>query len=332
MSEIVIVEYERFKEDLEVAKVQCDFLPDTSTKEGYEKSKRVALDNQKPVTALEKARVAAKAYWMEGGRQVDAQAKQLKKEFEEYILPHKEAYKKLDNEKKEREVKRKADLEERVNYLLTLAEAMADSDSESIAIAAQQVNDEDCEGFFEFTENALKARNKARNDLALLLERKLKEEKDAKDLAELRAKQAAQEIKDREEEIRREASEEADRLKREAIEREEAAKREAIESEQRRIEAEKHAELNRVEAEKNAKVQAEQAAEYARLAEVARQEQEAESARLEQQRREADKAHTSNILRAAKESLIVLDIDEETAKKIVLAIRKNQITNVTINY
>ena len=112
----------------------------------------------------------------------------------------------------------------------------------------------------------------------------------------------------------------------------EAAKQRATEAEARaKVEAEQ-AESRRIEAEKQAKIQAEQAAENARLAEIARQEAEVKRLADEQAKREANKKNIGAIRKAAKESIMALGIDEETAKKLVLAIHNNEIANVSIMY
>jgi hypothetical protein len=94
---------------------------------------------------------------------------------------------------------------------------------------------------------------------------------------------------------------------------------EAERAEERRIA--KAAEDKR-EAERIAKERAEQAA--ADLAEKTRREDEA---------RTADRVHRSNVLKAAKEALIAqCDIDEPTAKKIVIAIMAGEIPAISIKF
>jgi colicin import membrane protein len=74
------------------------------------------------------------------------------------------------------------------------------------------------------------------------------------------------------------------------------------------------------------------AAEQARQKEIERHEaarrQEAEN----KAKRESDIAHISGIRTIAKNSLINLGVEEDAAKKIILAIHNNQIPNITINY
>jgi colicin import membrane protein len=149
----------------------------------------------------------------------------------------------------------------------------------------------------------------------------------------------AQRKADQEAREKRIAEESAERERLASIEREAEIQRKADESERQRIATEerakieaKQAEERRVLAEKQAKLDAAQAAENARVAEVARQEAEAKRIADENAKREANKKHVGAIRKAAKESIMDLGIDEETAKKLVLAIHNNEIANVSIKY
>lgn len=99
------------------------------------------------------------------------------------------------------------------------------------------------------------------------------------------------------------------------------------------------AERERIASEERAKAQAEQARrdqaeaeERARQQEIQRQQAEQDRIRREQEQREANKRHVGNIRRQAKESLVCLGIDEDMAKRIVLAIHAGRIANVSIEY
>ena len=81
-----ITEYDEIRAKLEEVKDTCNFIPDVTTKEGYDKSKRVSLDVGKLLTALEKTRKDKKAYFLQGGKEVDTQAKVISSELEQYRL------------------------------------------------------------------------------------------------------------------------------------------------------------------------------------------------------------------------------------------------------
>jgi DNA repair exonuclease SbcCD ATPase subunit len=199
-------------------------------------------------------------------------------------------------------------------------------------------------------EEAEKLRQKveADHEIALLLnekfDRELEEKRKAEEEAERQRKEAEEKARiERERQIaeearikaEQEAKEREERLERErqeAIQREEQAKRDAIAAEERRKAQEEENERQRKLAEEKAKRDAKEAAERARQAEIQRQHEEQERQRKEKEQREANKRHIGLIRKAAKESLMALNIDEQTAKDIVMAIHNGQIANVKINY
>ena len=324
-----IVEYDEFRAKIDEVKDACNFIPDVTTEEGYAKSKRVALDVGKILTKVESTRKDKKKYFLDGGKEVDTQAKAIVAELEQFQLPHKEAYKELDNLKKEREASRKKALQERVDELGLMALNMADAHSSEVMAAMKGLQDEECLDFYEFTEHALKARNQSRKDLAALYERKAKEEADAEELAKLKKEAEERAIKEREEQIRREASEKADKEKAEAVAREEAAKKAQVQAEQDKVDAERRA----IEVEKQAKIDAEHAAERARLSEIKRQEEAAKAEAEELEKREANKRHVGEVRRAAKEALMEhCGLTEEQAKSVVLKVNSKLIPAIKIEY
>jgi len=339
MSNLKIVEYDEIAEQIETVKEAADFLPNVSTNEGYEKSKRVSLDVGKLLTALEKTRKEKKAYFLQGGKEVDSQAKLIVAQLETIQLPHKDAYKELDNLKKQREIDRKAKLEERVNYIRTLPELLAESSSDEIQGAMQSMANEECLDFYEYSSDALKARISTREALALLFTKKDKEENDAIELAKLKKEQAEREQKEREDRIAAEAKQEAEAVaakavkdKEDAKQAEELAKKQAEEAEKARIESEKVSKLAAIEAEKAANMRAERAAEDAKRYEIEKQEAIKKKEAEDLAKREANQKHIGEIRGGAKDSLMALGIDEEKAKEIVLAISNGKIKNVSIQY
>ena len=194
----------------------------------------------------------------------------------------------------------------------------------------------------------LAAQIESDHEIALLLNEKFDRE-----LAEkIEAEKAA--IKAREDEMKRQAAEAArieaenkakaeqeriEKEKAEAIHKAEEAERQRIASEERaKLEAEQarinaeQAEKNRLAALEKAKKDAEQAAENARIDEANRQEAERQRIEEETAEREANRAHVGKIRKEAKESLMDIGLDEETAKNVVLAISNKKIKNVDIKY
>ncbi len=154
-------------------------------------------------------------------------------------------------------------------------------------------------------------------------------EQERKEKAEAEALEAAR--------IEQEKQAEIDRLEREkqiAIDAAKAADDAAQAKIQAAEDAQKAAERESIEAatrEKIAKENAAILAEQARQAEIDRQNAEVARLNREKAKLEADKKHVGKIRGAAKECLLKF-VDEPTAKKIVLAISKDEIDNVTINY
>ena len=141
------------------------------------------------------------------------------------------------------------------------------------------------------------------------------------------------------EEMAKEVIEKAEREKREAIEREQIsiereaqAKRDQIAAEERaKVQAEQ-AEIARVEAEKQAAINAKNAVERARVLEIARQTDIEAAIEEAANKRLADKKHISIIRGEAKLALIGLGLDEEQAKKVVMAITCNEVPHIKITY
>ena len=332
-----IVEYDEFRGKLNEVKEACNFVPDVSTDDGYKASKRLSLDVGKVLTSLESKRKELKSESLEFGRKVDADAKSIAAELEAFQLPHKDAYKELDKLKKERELRRKEGLEARVNEIRELPEAMADSDSEGVKMALESLNSEECLDFYEFTEQALKARNASKESLSKMFGEKLKHESEQAELAKLRKEAEEARIvaetkarKEREEKIARDAAEQAESVAAAAVERERLAIEKA---EADKIAAASEAKTAVAKAAKEAKAKAEAAAK-AETERVERERQDdikaEEDARA---KRAANTRHKSTINLAAVAALIEHSgLDEDQAKAVVVAIAERKVPAVSIEY
>ena len=320
-----------------------------------------------------------------------SRSKQL---IESFQLPHKNAYKELDDLKKQREAERKAKLEERVEDLRLMPERMIDASSDEVMEALKIINAEECLDFAEYTQRALECRNASRDTLQDMFTRKQKEEQEKAELERLRKESEERARIEREEQIKRDAAAKAEEEKkaaeeetRRAKESEIAAKRkaeeaEAINAENMRIENHKRAILHikncgmgfigdqpqpyglllreldekividesleefQKEAEEarneaisrlkkhqeSERKKSEEAAEKARLNEIARQEAETKRQAEELAEREADTENRKAKNNAAKDALINTGITEYQAITIVKAIATGKIPNVKINY
>lgn len=163
--------------------------------------------------------------------------------------------------------------------------------------------------------------------------------REAKEAAEADAAKAIEDAQRRE----REAKEAAERAELARKEAEARATQERIDSaareEQARKDAETRAEQQRRDAEDRAERERKAAADREEQARKQAIEQErhraaAEAKRIadEQAKREADTAHKAKINRSAVADLMKASFTEEQAKKIVCAIAKGLVSNVSINY
>jgi hypothetical protein len=343
--------YNEFEASMTQLKDEGNFIPDTSTDEGYKASKEFAIKSRKIEINIEKVRVNEKKYFIECGKQVDSQAKSLTSEISNVRLPHFEAYKAVDNKIKIEKERRLNECQQKIDAMTCLIDKAQYAPSAEVADFIQSVTDTNTdEGFYELMLEAFNAKTRVLKTLAEMYENKQNAEAEAIELAELRALKAERDQRDHDERIKKEASEKADAEAKAAIEREEQAKRDQLKAEQDTLDAEKrlieqekqnkvNAENARIEAEarilaatKKAEQDAIDAAEEARLAEVARQEQEAETERLRVEKLEANKKHVGKIRGEIKDDLMGLGVDESLAKKITLALCKSQIRHNKVSY
>jgi hypothetical protein len=190
--------------------------------------------------------------------------------------------------------------------------------------------------FGEFEQAAINAKAATLEALNAHKAEAEKQEAEALELERLRKEQAEREQREREERIAKEA---ADKARAEAAE--EAARKEAAqkaENERRAQEAEQQrlrAEQEKQEAERrhaaeieSAKRQAEQAAEDERK----RIEQHQAAEKAAEDARQKDRAHQKAVHADIISDMAAIGVDEETAKRIITAIRKGQISNLKVFY
>lgn len=153
----------------------------------------------------------------------------------------------------------------------------------------------------------------------------LRREEDARELARLREEAAERDRIERERaERERLATEEAERIERA---RQEAEERDRRIAEDARIKAEQEA-AARIAA---AEAEARRIKEDAERAERERQEA-VERMKREEDARRQDREHRSRVMRLAKEAIMTHGVDEDAAKKIVLAIIADEIPNVSMRF
>ena len=199
------------------------------------------------------------------------------------------------------------------------------------------------ESYGDYELPALKAKTKGLVDLQTAIDEATKQFEHEKRLEQERIIAEEQERIEYEAETKRQAKIEAERELQNQVDRANKEKQDAIEAaakaEQERIEADKRAKAEAEEAEAKRLKQAEQAKidaenDKQRAIEAEKKRQSDDQARLirEQQAREADKEHRTEVNNSALLALVSAGVDVDTAKKVIIAIAKHQIPNVTINY
>jgi hypothetical protein len=135
-------------------------------------------------------------------------------------------------------------------------------------------------------------------------------------------------------------AEESARLEREASERkvleaklaQERAEREKLEAEQRAKQAAERAEIEKQQALQRAEEDRIRAVQAELLAERKRQQDEADRIAAEETKRAANKAHQKKINNESLDDLIEFGLQKDTAIKLITAIAKGTIRNITVNY
>ena len=94
--------FKQFEAGLAELENECNFLPDASNDDGYEKSKRIYLDNRGVFKRIDDAHKEAKKPHLDAGRIVDQGKKDIREKVEAILEPHKIAYQEVDNIEKER--------------------------------------------------------------------------------------------------------------------------------------------------------------------------------------------------------------------------------------
>lgn len=297
--------------------------------------------------ALESARKEAKAYFLEQGRKVDSEAKEIQAELDAMIAVHEAPLLEIE----EREKARVAAIRERIAVIVDFqsvgeqnpAKALQDSLVTLLGIVVDET-------FEEFKAEATGHHAASVKHLTAAIEVAEKREAEAAELERLRQAELARQQKEREDRIAAEAAEkariEAERVAAEAARKAEAdarAREKALKDEADRKEREARAAKEKAEADarkaKEAAAQAERdrvaAAEKAEADKAAavkaeQDRQAAEAARIERERlaREADEAHRAEVIDAATTALF--DLVGDAAPGVIEAIIAGRVPNVKV--
>lgn len=309
--------YERLKE--EVAKVSGD----VSTNKGRDEVRSMAFKIAKARTAIDKARLGLTEEWRTKTKQANEAGSAIKERLEALEDEVRKPLTDWENAEKEREQKH-TDL---LTAILKAEFVGIDDTAATVSERLVWLTDLnlDPEVHRERLEHIQGVKDAAIEKLNIQHARITREEQERAELERLRQEQAA-----------RQAELEAVRLAEEARkaeeERLEKLRQEAI------LETQRAAEQARLEAERKhqAELEAERAkvakAEADRLAEQKRVADEAAKAERERLAREQDREHRGKIMGAAKSALMEMDIPEDKAREIVLAIAAGSIPAVSIRF
>lgn len=308
---------------LEQIKEEVDaFVPDVSTKKGQDEIRSFAHKIARSKTALDNIGKELKASIMEQPKLIDAERRRVRELLEGW----QEQIRRPLTELEEAEKARIAEIQKRIDEITALPDQLKEHGASTGVIAKkiEEITHDDFD-YAEVKSSADGAKFVALQALMKLKEDAEKAEEEAKkaELARLEAEKKAQ--AEREARIKAEAKAKAEREAQEAIERAERAREEAerkAKEAQEKAEREARESKERAEREKQAAIKAEQE----RVAREAREKAKAEA------QRKANEEHQRKINREALESLITAGFDEAVSKKLIGAIAKGAIKNISINY
>lgn len=344
MSEVnELVEFYKIAAGMADIQEKGNFLPDMSTKEGYEASKRFVLDITTPTrTKLDKAHKTAKQYWKVGGQNVDKKKNEIMDLLVDIQKPHQEAYKEFDQIAKDKKLKFEADIQDKINGFYDfkfLVDINVTTSDEMASIINSCGETDTVSGFYHRQKDAEAAKHETMiilNDCLMSIVSRETETKRQEDLAEENRLRQIQ--IDEQQEAMRLQQEEMDRKQEEfdRVENEAAAKAQhEADEKQRLIDEANRAEQEKqqaIEREEYAKQQSELAADQAREDEAQRQYNERIEKEAAAAKREANKAHNRKINRAIVKVLVDNGISEDDAIKMVTLAAQKQLPQLTINY
>lgn len=344
------------------AKVKAEtqkLVADTSTKKGRDEIRSMAAKVVRTRTTIDKARLGLTAGWRDLTNKVNAQNKVIEAQLDALADEVRKPLTEWEAAEKERNDRADAI----INQLARDAMVSLDDSADDVRTRGMAVYETvlDPALFGDKLDTAQQAKDHAVSTLKAALARLTREESERAELQRLRDEAAARAEADRIAAEQAEAERvEAARLEADRAATERAAQEaaERAQREQERQIAAQQAEAERierakVEATEQAARQAQEAAkaeqdardrEHARqLAEaqaerdrIAAQEAERqrldEQARAEQARRDADQKHRTAVKAAAKTAIMSCGADEDTARKIVMAIIAGEVPAVSLRF
>lgn len=316
-------------------------VPEVETKKGYDRAKSIASECRGVRVALEAKRKEIKSPAIAFGKMIDSKAKEITAEIEQIEKPFLNAYRAVDEKKKQF----KLDCEQRlidIKNLVNLTFGVSSDDIENM-IDELACTSLDYDTFGHKLDEAKAEMPRVLEQLALLKAKAIEQEIEAErieserlELEELRRIQAEREEQDRLAQAEQERLANEARIKAEAeaqakIDAEnqiKAAEQAKIDAENRAKQEAEQAEINRLAAIEQAEKEKQQAIEQERQRQIAEQQEQERQAQL----READKEHRRSINNIALDCFVEGGLTEEQAKLAVRLIASKSIDNVVINY
>ena len=320
--------YNRIKEEVN------GHSPDLSTVKGRSEIASLAYKITRSKTAIDAAGKKLNEESRAKINAVDAQRRKIRDELDALAEEVRKPLTEWEEKEKSRELK--------ANSEISLWSELSRIDQEDTSVEVRLILAKieqyapDKETFQDGYDDAVSKYQAAVEKLNDGLIRLEKHEADQAELARLRAEQEERERMERE----RLEKEEAVRIEKERMEREAAEQkaREERAAEQAKIAAEEKARIEKENIEKEARARIEKAeAETRALKQKQEQEDAARVAEIERTKREeaarqADRNHRGEIMKQSKEAIMSQGVDEEAAKKLVLAIVAGEIPNVSLRF
>lgn len=327
MSNYDLAKFDKVMADVDAVAELGNFIPDMSTKDGYNASKRFVLDNTMPMRkALEAAHKEIKAPFWDACKFLDGKKKELLTLIEAVEKPHKDAYKEHDAEIKRKKEEAAQAVQSRFDELdqYLIYSANPDVNSDSIQGVIDSLQDADvCPDFFGARlDSYIDKLNVTISQLSSSLTQKIQFEQMKKQQEEMEAKQREierqqREIQEAKEKAEFEAAQEKRRIEMLELERQREIERKEAEekhAEEMKLLAEKQ-ERERIEAEQKAKEDAER---------IAKEKVEAEQ--------KARQTRTKNRNEAARQMVDIANVTKEQAISICNSIAAGKILFVNSNF
>jgi len=301
--------YNAFEAQLNDIESTANFLPDVTTKEGYEKSKRIGLDGRKVYNAIDKVRKDLGEDARKMVETINTEGKKHLARIDTSINPHIDAYKSHDVEIKRKKEEADARVTAEINkFSESVSEAQL-MGSDAIGDIIGNLKDLSID-FGNRTIEAGHARDKAVNQLTELQASKIMQEAEAKRFEDEKAELEAKQEEDR--------------------------KAQTIIDEANKIEADKQTEERaKLDEEKRQVDEAERiknAQEAATKAERDRFEREELEAKAAAEKKSANKAHQSKVEGKIAEVMLSNGFNEKQVETFIRIAKNGSIPHVSINY